>query len=795
MEKTDEGSEGESSVEVKEEPADEMRDFAENTMNELLGWYGYDKVDETDTQGLQLNHFAKTMQETLSQALDSNTTSGETSSEKHPSKHKEKQNKEHKPIKHGQHSRDKPTPSPLRPIAPSVPTVTQQIPIVGVYAGNPTTPTLVQGNAVAVLRNSIEHRIQPPKDQFSVTEEQLPEKQIVCAWCQQFGMKRYTLNTSSESKAFCSEKCFAACRRAYFKRNKVCDWCKHVRHTKEYLDYGNKERRLQFCSIKCLNQYKMDIFCKETQAALPQSGPVGVVAAPTVTVPSSPIDVQKGVAIMNGNTQIITPESWSKSSEQDKHHVMVNSSSMVTPVGKMPSPRISVTGTPTKSQSELAQRTETVIQSGQIVPHPSTLEHPSQLPGSHPSQLPGSNPQRGPVPIFPEQQVVRSPMIPSQTGNPQQPQFIVTPPPGVTGPPHRPPQAHHSVPLPPHFIPPPPGTPRFPHHMFPPFPHMDPAAFNLPPPTVLVPYPVMIPFPVPIPIPIPVRNFPNMDTNSNKNGDDIENSNSNDCNTDSVILVEERSSDDAQDTDLESEPKIIELDGSDLEKGETKGDDEADETMTSPEKQNLESLETEEESNVIVMADSEEKRNNESSPEKEMDAATNVDDEKCLPVSDDIPVESKGHKESEEEKQKSETAEQDIVVEKTQSDDNDQEVQTVIVKEQKTVASVEVKSSELKRTEKEEECKRVNSEHAYAASPIEEPVKDSHHSKENNQTPTPTNNTHKVVSDHAYALRRSGRIVGDHSSSGGTLKRERAAKQTSEPPVKRRSLRSHTKLR
>lgn len=27
-------------------------------MNELLGWYGYDKVDSRDTQGLNLHHFA-----------------------------------------------------------------------------------------------------------------------------------------------------------------------------------------------------------------------------------------------------------------------------------------------------------------------------------------------------------------------------------------------------------------------------------------------------------------------------------------------------------------------------------------------------------------------------------------------------------------------------------------------------------------------------------------------------------------------------------------------------------------
>lgn len=27
-------------------------------MNELLGWYGYEKVDSRDTQGLNLHHFA-----------------------------------------------------------------------------------------------------------------------------------------------------------------------------------------------------------------------------------------------------------------------------------------------------------------------------------------------------------------------------------------------------------------------------------------------------------------------------------------------------------------------------------------------------------------------------------------------------------------------------------------------------------------------------------------------------------------------------------------------------------------
>ncbi|KAL3216129.1 hypothetical protein MRX96_033153 [Rhipicephalus microplus] len=96
----------------------------------------------------------------------------------------------------------------------------------------------------------------------------LPPNCILCAWCQKVGMKLFTLRTTTGSKAFCSELCFTQCRRASFKKNKVCDWCKHVRHTVNYVDFQDGEQQLQFCSDKCLNQYKMNIFCRETQAHL-----------------------------------------------------------------------------------------------------------------------------------------------------------------------------------------------------------------------------------------------------------------------------------------------------------------------------------------------------------------------------------------------------------------------------------------------------------------------------------------------------------------------------------------------
>lgn len=74
--------------------------------------------------------------------------------------------------------------------------------------------------------------------------------QIMCAWCQKVGIKRYSLSMGSEVKSFCSEKCFAACRRAYFKRNKVRHdgklhhlkllLCKKLRFLNLYFFYSNK---------------------------------------------------------------------------------------------------------------------------------------------------------------------------------------------------------------------------------------------------------------------------------------------------------------------------------------------------------------------------------------------------------------------------------------------------------------------------------------------------------------------------------------------------------------------------
>lgn len=123
---------------------------------------------------------------------------------------------------------------------------------------------------------------------------------VTCAWCQRPGKKLYSLKTSSGVKAFCSEICFTQCRRASFKQSKICDWCKHVRHTVNYVDFEDGEHQLQFCSDKCLNQYKMNIFCKEAEEHLHLRPDLK-----SATV--SPLDCKESEA-----KKLITPELWLK---------------------------------------------------------------------------------------------------------------------------------------------------------------------------------------------------------------------------------------------------------------------------------------------------------------------------------------------------------------------------------------------------------------------------------------------------------------------------------------------------
>ncbi|XP_030051052.1 sine oculis-binding protein homolog [Microcaecilia unicolor] len=316
----------------------------------------------------------------------------------------------------------------------------------------------------------------------------------------------------------------------------VCDWCKHIRHTKEYLDFGDGERRLQFCSAKCLNQYKMDIFYKETQANLP----VGLCNA------VHPLMESKAEA---AGVQLLTPDSWSLPLADARRKIP----SPVPAAGQSQGPGLSSSATPSDPTNCSATKIPTPIPKSIPI-----SESPNVLPGSIPPPpslvppmgVPSRSPpmvmtNRGPVPlpIFMEQQImqqIRPPFIRGPHGsNPNSPlpnPLIpgIGPPPGgprgmgpASSPMHRSMLSPHIHPpttptlpgnpaglLPPH---PPgaplPGLPFPPVGMMPNGPVHMPQMVNfglpslaplVPPPTLLVPYPVIVPLPVPIPIPIPI---------------------------------------------------------------------------------------------------------------------------------------------------------------------------------------------------------------------------------------------------------------------------------------------------
>ncbi|XP_042302189.1 sine oculis-binding protein homolog isoform X1 [Sceloporus undulatus] len=521
---------------VKREINEEMKNFAENTMNELLGWYGYDKVELKDGEDIEFRNYP---------------TDGE--SRQHISVLKENS-----------------LPKPKLP----------EDSIISSYNINASYPGLTTGNGLSDSpAGSKEHGnipiivpLIPPPFIKPPAEDDVSNVQIMCAWCQKVGIKRYSLSMGSEVKCFCSEKCFAACRRAYFKRNKardedghaenfpqqhyaketprlafknncellVCDWCKHIRHTKEYLDFGDGERRLQFCSAKCLNQYKMDIFYKETQANLP---------AGLCSTLHPPVENKaEGTGV-----QLLTPDSWNIPLADARRKAPSPASAAGQIQG--PGPSSSTTASPPDTANCSVTKIPTPvpkpipINENPNIPPVSVQPPASLVPpiGVPPRSPPMVMTNRGPVPlpIFMEQQIlqqIRPPFIrgpPHHASNPNSPLSNpmipgIGPPPGgprnmgpTSSPMHRPMLSPHIHPPttptmpgnPPGLLPPPPPGVPLPSLPFPPVSMMPngpmpmPQMMNfglpslaplVPPPTLLVPYPVIVPLPVPIPIPIPI---------------------------------------------------------------------------------------------------------------------------------------------------------------------------------------------------------------------------------------------------------------------------------------------------
>ncbi|XP_028852812.1 sine oculis-binding protein homolog A isoform X5 [Denticeps clupeoides] len=492
--------------------------FAENTMNELLGWYGYDKVELRDSDDIDIRNYPDGEVRQHISVLKENSlpkaSSVENSTTSPP---------------HANSSRS--TPTPRNGITSEPSSTSTSAPGAKEHGSMPIIVPLIPPPL-----------IKPP------AEEDVSNVQIMCAWCQKVGVKRYSLCMGSELKNFCSEKCFAACRRAYFKRNKlgymrncaVCDWCKHIRHTKEYLDFGAGERRLQFCSAKCLNQYKMDIFYKETQAALPGA----------LCNPAHPASEGKGES--GTGVQLLTPESWSSpmSELRRKAPSPGSGTSAPGPSGSPCEPGNICSSSSSSSSSSSAAKMSTSRPPHESPTLPPLPPPPPPVPGLHPPLgiPPGSPPMvmthRGPVPLpfFMEHQMMqqmrppflRPPHAPgpnSPMSNPIIPGIGPPAPPRTLGPPsspmHRPLLSPHMHPsstptlgagnhpniMPPHPGAHMPGLPFPPVGMMPAGPLPVPPMMNfsmpslaplVPPPTLLVPYPVIVPLPVPIPIPVPI---------------------------------------------------------------------------------------------------------------------------------------------------------------------------------------------------------------------------------------------------------------------------------------------------
>lgn len=447
---------------VKKEPEEDIKDYAETTMNELLGWYGYEKVDSRDTQGLNLQHFSSALS-----PLTSTSSTPELGS--------------------GSEDVGRDLPCTSRPPTAELCTTG------GRRSGSPHSEDSGHGTSGC----------------------------IVCAWCQKMGMKLFTLKTTNGSKAFCSELCFTQCRRASFKKNKVCDWCKHVRHTVNYVDFQDGEQQLQFCSDKCLNQYKMNIFCKETQAHLQMHTHIKEAAckmSPNTSVNLITPDLWlrdcKGYSTNNGHAHPLTdvvdnrdeivadvtpPPMEEKSNSDSYKHRTKDRNDKTRKTGKIaPRHHPKETRADTPPHSRLPGRSQVSATSLPNFSHSSLLNGPSPALSSSPV---GLSP-RPPPPL---------PPLPSSLGiDPLRPPFY---PPGLLP---RPLNLHHAdsllrnqpclgvrppIPPPPWFLPPYSNIPRPPS---PPQPPTSQPQSLLPPSTVIVPYPLLLPLPVPIPLVVPL---------------------------------------------------------------------------------------------------------------------------------------------------------------------------------------------------------------------------------------------------------------------------------------------------
>ncbi|XP_053604957.1 sine oculis-binding protein homolog isoform X2 [Plodia interpunctella] len=353
-----------------------------------------------------------------------------------------------------------------------------------------------------------------------------------CSWCNK-SITGEGGALQQAGAAFCSELCFSQSRRANFKRAKTCDWCRHVRHTVAYVDFQDGATQLQFCSDKCLNQYKMHIFCRETQAHL---------------------DLNPHLVSAASTSNLITPELWLKNCKS-------RSASPTSERSGSPNPETTKQTNPEKIEEHKIQKVQirkspplpliTVAPTEKLMkPKGSSEERipPQKAPETKKETIKGTKMNLRKRRTSKCSATVTSQTVRRQTSTPKAQDLRMCSP-SVDGSSPASTTGHSAIHSPPHPVNPHPPPPHFPNPMFgmpppvfmdtgpgnehrhpifpprlnfmprpgmpmpherpriPPPPNFPPAFGQAPPVTVLVPYPVVLPIPLPIPIPIPITSF------------------------------------------------------------------------------------------------------------------------------------------------------------------------------------------------------------------------------------------------------------------------------------------------
>lgn len=120
---------------------------------------------------------------------------------------------------------------------------------------------------------------------------EVPLRAEECRWCGKSLDDKLAIKCTS----FCSDVCFSEYMHNE-ERKKICNWCQQVVGTETFSDNEDNDTPLSFCSEDCLNQYKMHVFCQETQAHLEM-------------YPHMSTDE-------NSNEPLITPDLWIKNNKK-----------------------------------------------------------------------------------------------------------------------------------------------------------------------------------------------------------------------------------------------------------------------------------------------------------------------------------------------------------------------------------------------------------------------------------------------------------------------------------------------